>query len=91
MNRSMKFAALATTLFVTPLLAEEKITVAERDATSQVAQVIEIRKSSGETDREKVTRLDAQVVELQRAVSNLEVQLANAPHYFDNPVGESTP
>jgi hypothetical protein len=96
MNRSMKFAALAVSLFVTTALAQDKkaITVAERDSASQVelgAQVIEIRKSQSETDPEKVSRLDGQVIELQKTVSELQWQLANAPHYLDNPATEGTP
>jgi hypothetical protein len=96
MNRTMKFSALAVSLFVTTAFAQDKkpVTVAERGPVSQVnlgAPAIEITKSPSETDPGQVARLDAQVVELQRAVDELEVQLANAPHYLDNPAAVSTP
>jgi hypothetical protein len=38
-----------------------------------------------------VSRLDGQVIELQKTVSELQWQLANAPHYLDNPATEGTP
>jgi len=96
MNRSMKFAALAASLFVTTAFAEDKkeVTVAERDSVSQVnlgTPAIEIRKSLSGADPRQVARLDAQVVELQRTVGELEMQLANSPHYLDQSDVVSTP
>jgi len=51
-------------------------------------QVAGIQKSLTRMDQDKVAGLQAQVVALQKSVDELQAQLANAPHYFDDPLAD---